>query len=104
MYVDSDMLFGILSTAASDQTCTSLIFLVEIFMIPVSKVLIIAGIILVAAGLLWQAAGKYLHLGKLPGDIAIERGNFRFYFPIVTCILISIVITLILWLIRFARK
>jgi hypothetical protein len=39
-------------------------------------------------------------LGRLPGDIAIERGNFYFYFPIVTCIIISVVVSLILWLLN----
>nr|WP_246593916.1 DUF2905 domain-containing protein [Evansella tamaricis] len=55
------------------------------------------GVILVIAGLLWQVGGKYLSLGKLPGDIFIQRGNSTFYFPIVTSIVISILLSLILF-------
>ena len=57
---------------------------------PFAKTLIVMGLVLVVIGLLWQVGGKYLQLGKLPGDIVIEKGNTRFYFPIVTCIVISI--------------
>lgn len=59
--------------------------------------LIILGIVLITVGLLWpwlQRAG----LGRLPGDIVIERENFRFYFPIVTSIVISVVLSVLLWL------
>ena len=45
---------------------------------------------------LWPWLGR-LGLGRLPGDILIERGNFRFYFPIVTCLIVSGVVSLILW-------
>ena len=51
---------------------------------------------LVVAGLLWPWLGK-LGLGRLPGDIVVERDHFRFYLPITTSILISIVLSLILW-------
>jgi len=61
--------------------------------------LITIGIILVITGLLWPWLQK-LGLGRLPGDIVVERENFRFYFPIVTSILVSIVLSLILWLIN----
>ncbi len=64
-----------------------------------SRILITVGLILVAAGLLWpwiQKAG----LGRLPGDIVIERENFRFYLPVTTMIIVSVVISLILWLLR----
>ena len=71
---------------------------------PVAKILVIAGVILVAIGLIWQLFGKFIPLGKLPGDIVIEKGNFRFYFPIVTSIIISVVLTLIIWLIRLIWK
>ncbi len=63
------------------------------------KVLIILGIALLAMGLLWPWLAKS-GLGRLPGDIVIERGNFRFYFPLTTSILISLVLTLIFWLLR----
>ena len=61
--------------------------------------LIILGVVLVVAGLLWPWLGK-LGLGRLPGDIVIERENFRLYLPITTSILISIVLSLILWLLN----
>jgi len=61
--------------------------------------LIILGLVLVIAGLLWPWLGK-LGLGRLPGDIVIERENFRLYLPITTSILISIVLSLVLWLLN----
>jgi len=71
---------------------------------PVAKILIISGVILVVAGLFWQLFGKYLPLGRLPGDIFIKRESFRFYFPIVTCIILSVILTLMIWLIRLLWK
>jgi hypothetical protein len=61
------------------------------------KLLVTAGVLLVAAGLLWPYLSR-LGLGHLPGDIAIQGEHGGFYFPIVTCILISLVLTLIFWL------
>ncbi len=61
--------------------------------------MIIAGI-----GLIWVLAPNLTRLGRLPGDIVIERGNNRFYFPIVTCILISAVVSLVAWLIRAVTR
>ena len=61
--------------------------------------LIIFGLVLVALGLLWPVIAK-LGLGRLPGDIVIERENFRLYLPITTSIVISAVLSLILWLIN----
>ena len=68
----------------------------------ISKILIIAGIVLLAAGLLLHYAHlfSFLNLGRLPGDIRIRRGNFSFYFPLTTCILLSMLITLILYIFR----
>ncbi len=64
------------------------------------KMLVIVGAMLVVVGLvLWTGFGKGW-LGRLPGDIHFNRGNFNFYFPIVTCLLISIVLTIILWFFR----
>ena len=57
------------------------------------------GLALVAAGLLWPWIAR-LGLGRLPGDTAIERGNFSFYFPIATCLMISVVLSFILWLLN----
>lgn len=63
-----------------------------------SKLLITLGLVLLVAGLLWPVLLK-MGLGQLPGDIVIERENFRFYFPLATSIIISVVITAVLWLI-----
>jgi hypothetical protein len=63
------------------------------------RFLIVAGLLLLAAGLLWPWLIK-LGLGRLPGDIRIERDGYWFYFPIATCILISLLVALILWLLR----
>jgi hypothetical protein len=63
----------------------------------VSRTLIIFGLVLVAAGLLWPVLSK-LGLGRLPGDIVIERKNVTFYLPLATSLLISVVLSLILWL------
>jgi hypothetical protein len=62
-----------------------------------SRWLIAVGLVLVVVGLLWPWLSK-LGPGRLPGDIAIERGNFTFYFPIVTCLIVSIVLSLVFWL------
>jgi H+/Cl- antiporter ClcA len=65
------------------------------------KILITIGIILVIAGLiLYFAGGRLSWLGRLPGDIRIERENFKFYFPITTMVILSLLLTLILWIIR----
>ena len=64
-----------------------------------ARTLIIFGAILLLAGLLWPWILK-LGLGRLPGDIVIERGGFRFYFPIVTGLLVSLVVSAVLWLFR----
>jgi len=62
------------------------------------KYLIIIGVVLIIAGLLWLA-GERLGLGRLPGDIVIERENFRLYLPIASSIVISVVLSVIFWLI-----
>lgn len=61
------------------------------------RLLIVAGIALVAAGLAIQLG---LPLGRLPGDIIIKRGNSTFYFPIVTCIVVSVVLSIVAALLR----
>lgn len=64
------------------------------------KMLVIIGLLCVVAGaLLWSGFGRGW-LGRLPGDIHYTRGNFSFSFPIVTCLLISAVLTLLMWLFR----
>ena len=62
-----------------------------------SRTLIIFGLVLVSAGLLWPFLSK-LGLGRLPGDIVIERENFTFYLPLATSLLISVLLSLIFWL------
>jgi hypothetical protein len=64
------------------------------------KLLVIAGLVLAAAGAwLWSGRG-FGWLGRLPGDISYQRGNFSFYFPLATCIVFSLVLTLLAWLFR----
>jgi hypothetical protein len=70
---------------------------------PIAKLLIIGGVVLVIIGILWQVGGRFLPLGRLPGDIVVEKENMRFYFPIVTCIVISIVLSLISYLFRLFK-
>ena len=64
-----------------------------------SRTLIIIGIGIAVIGLLLPYLSK-IGLGRLPGDIAVERENFRFYFPLATSIIVSLVLTLLLWLFR----
>jgi hypothetical protein len=66
-------------------------------------VLIAIGIVLLVAGLLWPWLGK-IPFGRLPGDIRIEKDGFVFFFPIVTGILLSVAVSLVVWLIRFLTK
>jgi hypothetical protein len=65
----------------------------------VSRTLITIGVALVLIGLAWPWLAK-LGLGRLPGDIVVEKENFRLYFPITTAIIISLVLTLAFWLFR----
>ena len=62
------------------------------------KLFIFIGLLLVVIGIVFIVGNKIPFIGKLPGDIAIERNNFNFYFPITTCIIISIILSLIYWL------
>jgi len=60
----------------------------------------VVGLVLIGIGaVLWSGLGKGW-LGRLPGDIHYSRGNFNFYFPVVTCLLLSLLLTFILWLFR----
>ena len=61
-----------------------------------SRLLIIFGLVLVVVGVLWPVIAK-LGLGRLPGDLVIERENFRLYIPIATSLLISLLLSLVLW-------
>jgi len=65
------------------------------------KILIVAGVILIIAGIIIYFSGNKLGwIGHLPGDIRIEKENVRFYFPITTMIILSIVLSIIIWLAR----
>jgi hypothetical protein len=64
-----------------------------------ARALIFIGLAIVAAGLLWPWIAK-LGLGHLPGDITIRRGGTTFYFPLVTCIVVSVVLSALFWLLR----
>ena len=64
-----------------------------------SKWLITVGLILVAAGLLWPLMSK-LGLGRVPGDIVVRRDGFSLYFPLMTCLVISVVVSIVIWIFR----
>ena len=68
-------------------------------MIHMQRILITLGIVFLLAGVLWPWLAK-LGLGRLPGDIRVEGESGGFYFPIVTCIVISVVLSLIVWFLR----
>ena len=65
----------------------------------IGRLLIVLGGVLLMAGIALMAAGR-LGLGRLPGDLVYRRGNFSFYFPLMTSILLSVILTLILWVFR----
>jgi len=69
---------------------------------PLGRLLIVLGLVLLVAGLLLTYTNIFssLRLGRLPGDISIKRENFSLYFPVTSCILISLVLTLIFYLLR----
>lgn len=62
-----------------------------------SRFLIVLGLLIVAIGVLWPFLAR-LGLGRLPGDIVFQRGGFSFYFPLATCILVSVVLSIVFWL------
>jgi len=64
----------------------------------VGRMLVVLGVLIALAGAVLLVVGRVPWLGRLPGDIHIERGNWTFYFPLATCLLLSVVVTLILWL------
>jgi hypothetical protein len=61
-----------------------------------ARVLITLGLVILVIGLLWPYLSR-LGLGRLPGDIVIERENMTFYFPLMTCLLVSLLLSLVLW-------
>jgi len=66
--------------------------------------LLILGLVIAGVGLAWILAPSIPWLGRLPGDIRIERESFRFYFPLVTCLLLSLVLSLVVWVMRWFRS
>jgi hypothetical protein len=64
------------------------------------KSLIIFGLIIIVFGIIITFAGKIPWLGRIPGDIQIKRDNFTFYFPLATCILVSVIVSFFLWLLK----
>ena len=66
----------------------------------IGKTLILFGIILVGVGVIFSLAGKIPWWGHLPGDISIQREHYSFYFPLTTCLLISAIISLVLYFFR----
>jgi len=71
-------------------------------MVPLGRILIILGIALVVLGIIlsYLPFFSFLHLGRLPGDIRIRRGSFSFYFPLTTCIILSILLSLVFYIFR----
>ena len=66
----------------------------------ISKFIILAGLLLVLVGGVLYLAGKITGIGRLPGDICVRKGNFSFCFPLTTCILVSVILTLVLLFFR----
>lgn len=65
----------------------------------VGRMLVVVGVLIALAGVALLLVGRVPWLGRLPGDIHIERGNWTVYFPLATCLLLSVVLTLILWIV-----
>ncbi len=70
----------------------------------VGWLLVVLGLVLTGVGLVWVLAPSPPWLGRLPGDIHIEREHYRFDFPVVTCLLLSVALSLLLWLIQWFRR
>ena len=62
------------------------------------RMLIVLGLVILVVGVVLLLAGRVSGIGRLPGDISVERGNWTFYFPLATSLLLSVVLTLMLWL------
>ena len=67
----------------------------------IGKLIIGVGVLLVIIGLVvWKVPGALSWIGKLPGDISVQKGGFSFYFPLASCVLISLILSLLAWLFR----
>lgn len=69
-------------------------------MTALGKALIALGLLMALIGVLLVFSGKMPWIGRLPGDIYLRKGNFSFYFPLTTCVLISLLLSLLFWLLR----
>ena len=69
-------------------------------MAPLGKMLILLGIVIILIGLGLLFAHKIPYIGRLPGDIYVKKDSFTFYFPLTTCIIISLILTLVFWIFR----
>ena len=67
---------------------------------PLAKAIIFIGVVIVGIGIAVALAPKFPFLGKLPGDIRIDRDNISFYFPLTSCLLVSALLSAILWLLK----
>ena len=71
----------------------------------IGKALLVIGIAIVGVGaLLWLGARLPFRLGRLPGDIVVQGRNGSFYFPMVTCIIVSLALTLLMWIVNLFRR
>ncbi len=70
----------------------------------IGKFVVLVGLVVVGIGLLLMFSDKIPFLGRLPGDIHVKKDNFQFYFPLTTSIIISVVLSLILWMISYFNK
>lgn len=73
-------------------------------MLSFPKVLIVIGVILIIVGVLWTIGGSFFPFGRLPGDISVEKGNFRLYFPLATSLVASAVLSFLLWVFYLWRR
>jgi hypothetical protein len=73
-------------------------------MAPLGRILVVAGCVIVGLGMLLMFSDKIPLIGKLPGDISIKREHFQVYIPITTSILVSVVLSVIVWLVSFLNK
>ncbi len=70
---------------------------------PLGKLLLVLGLLIAGTGVALMLADKIPFLGRLPGDFSVKKDNFHFYFPLATSLIVSIVLSLVLWLISFLR-
>jgi len=70
----------------------------------VGKLLVLLGTVIVVVGLALMFFEKIPYLGKLPGDIHVKKDNFEFYFPLATSVLISILLSAIVWVVNYFKK